>query len=147
MKRLWGEHYYSPTERKWNKEGGDGYVRGFCHFILDPIYKVSFNNFFNIFLYFIQLILSNCFQTMGKGNNSPFTMSRTGLLKTSLQPTIRISLYLTCILFFFPDQVFDAVMNFKKDEIQKLVDKLGIKLDPEEKVIPSTITAGNINNS
>lgn len=41
MKRLWGDQFYNPKERKWNKSGGDGYVRGFCQFILDPIFKVS----------------------------------------------------------------------------------------------------------
>ena len=40
MKRLWGSHFYSPSERKWNETGGEGYVRGFCQFVLDPIYKV-----------------------------------------------------------------------------------------------------------
>ncbi|CAI8047292.1 Eukaryotic translation elongation factor 2 [Geodia barretti] len=40
MKRLWGDQFYSPKERKWNKTGGEGYVRGFCQFVLDPIFKV-----------------------------------------------------------------------------------------------------------
>ena len=40
MKRLWGSNFYSPTEKKWNQTGGQGYVRGFCQFVLDPIYKV-----------------------------------------------------------------------------------------------------------
>jgi len=40
MKRLWGDQYYSAKERKWNKVGGDGYVRGFNQFVLDPIYKM-----------------------------------------------------------------------------------------------------------
>ena len=97
MKRLWGENYYSPTERKWNKEGGDGYVRGFCHFILDPIYKVSFYNIF-IFLYCIQLVLSNLFLDI-RGNNSPPPMSRKGLLKTSIQPTIRVNFFLHVLYF------------------------------------------------
>jgi len=38
MKRLWGDNYFNG--KKWNKSGGDGFVRGFCQFILDPIYKV-----------------------------------------------------------------------------------------------------------
>ena len=41
MKRLWGDQFYSASLRKWNKTGGESYVRGFCQFILDPIYKVS----------------------------------------------------------------------------------------------------------
>lgn len=41
MGRLWGDNFYSKKESKWNKTGGgDDYVRGFCQFILDPIYKV-----------------------------------------------------------------------------------------------------------
>ena len=40
MKRLWGDQFYNPKERKWNKTGGEGYVRGFCQFVLDPIFKV-----------------------------------------------------------------------------------------------------------
>lgn len=68
MKRLWGDQFFNPKERKWNKTGGEGYVRGFCQFILDPIYKV-----------------------------------------------------------------FDAVMNFRKEETQKLLSKLNVKLDANEK--------------
>ena len=40
MKRMWGDSFYSPKEKKWNKTGGDGFTRGFCMFILDPIFKV-----------------------------------------------------------------------------------------------------------
>jgi len=40
MKRLWGDQFYNSKEKKWNKTGGDGYVRGFCQFVLDPIYKI-----------------------------------------------------------------------------------------------------------
>ena len=40
MKRLWGDQFYNPKEKKWNKNGGEGYVRGFNQFILDPIYKM-----------------------------------------------------------------------------------------------------------
>jgi len=40
MKRLWGDQFYNPKEKKWNKSGGEGYVRGFNQFVLDPIYKV-----------------------------------------------------------------------------------------------------------
>jgi len=68
MKRLWGDQYFSAKEKKWNKTGGDGYVRGFNQFVLDPIY-----------------------------------------------------------------QMFDAVMNFKKDVYTKLIDKLNIKLTAEER--------------
>eukprot|EP00128_Syssomonas_multiformis_P017669 Colp12_sorted_trinity150504_noHs@36493 len=40
MKRLWGNNFYSPKDKKWSSEQGEGYVRGFCQFILDPIYKL-----------------------------------------------------------------------------------------------------------
>jgi elongation factor 2 len=40
MKRLWGNQFYNPKEKKWDKEGKEGYVRGFTQYILDPIYKV-----------------------------------------------------------------------------------------------------------
>ena len=42
MKRMWGDHFYNAKEKKWNKSGGEGYTRGFCQFVLDPIFKVSF---------------------------------------------------------------------------------------------------------
>lgn len=41
MKRLWGDQFYSQKLKKWNKTGGDDYVRGFNQFILDPMYKVG----------------------------------------------------------------------------------------------------------
>ncbi len=41
MKRLWGDQFYNAKEKKWNKVGGGGYTRGFCQFVLDPIYKAS----------------------------------------------------------------------------------------------------------
>ena len=37
MKRLWGNQFYNG--KKWSKEG-PGADRGFCKFILDPIFKV-----------------------------------------------------------------------------------------------------------
>jgi len=40
MRRLWGDQYYSPKDKKWNKTGGEGYVRGFNQFVLDPVYKM-----------------------------------------------------------------------------------------------------------
>ena len=40
MKRFWGDQFYNPKEKKWDKECKAGYVRGFTQYILDPIYKV-----------------------------------------------------------------------------------------------------------
>jgi len=68
MKRFWGDNYYHPGEKKWNTTGGEGYVRGFCQFVLDPIFKV-----------------------------------------------------------------FAAIMNFKKEEYLKLIEKLEIKIPNDDK--------------
>ena len=67
MKRLWGDQFYSEKENKWKEETGEGYERGFCLLILNPIYKL-----------------------------------------------------------------FNAIMNFKKEEVTKLTQKLNIKLSGEE---------------
>jgi len=40
MKRLWGDQFYHPKEKKWAKTHSEGYVRGFTQYILDPIYRV-----------------------------------------------------------------------------------------------------------
>ncbi|CAF4829034.1 unnamed protein product, partial [Rotaria magnacalcarata] len=40
MNRLWGDNFFSATEKKWSKSGGEGYTRGFNQFVLDPIFKV-----------------------------------------------------------------------------------------------------------
>jgi elongation factor 2 len=40
IKRLWGDQFYDPKERKWSKTEAPGSIRGFCQFILDPILKV-----------------------------------------------------------------------------------------------------------
>merc|ERR1719494_402433 len=40
MKRLWGDQYFNAKDKKWNKTGGEGYVRGFNQFVLDPIFKM-----------------------------------------------------------------------------------------------------------
>jgi len=41
MRRLWGDQFYNPTEKKWTKEKTEGSVRGFTQYILKPIYKVK----------------------------------------------------------------------------------------------------------
>jgi elongation factor 2 len=43
MQRFWGDNFYSASEKKWSKTSGEGYVRGFTQFVLDPIYKVDFS--------------------------------------------------------------------------------------------------------
>jgi elongation factor 2 len=68
MQRFWGDNYYSASEKKWQKTGGEGYVRGFNQFVMEPILKV-----------------------------------------------------------------FNSIMNFKKDEYLKLIEKLNIKILTEDK--------------
>ena len=41
MKRLWGDQFYDQQNKRWNKTGGDEFMRGFNLFVLDPIYKVD----------------------------------------------------------------------------------------------------------
>ncbi|KAJ8029675.1 Elongation factor 2 [Holothuria leucospilota] len=84
MKRLFGDQFYNAKERKWNEVGGDGYVRGFNQFVLDPIYKVS----------------------------------------DRLLPSKILHLLLI---------MFDAIMNFKKEQTNKLLEKLNIKLSAEQR--------------
>merc|ERR1712126_764774 len=40
LKNLWGNRFYYGKEKKWKSEEGAGGQRGFCMFILDPIYKL-----------------------------------------------------------------------------------------------------------
>ncbi|CAH3030296.1 unnamed protein product [Porites evermanni] len=68
MRRFWGDQFYNPKTKKWTKTQVEGSVRGFCQFVLDPIFKM-----------------------------------------------------------------FDAIMNFKKEETKKLHEKLNVKLAGEEK--------------
>jgi elongation factor 2 len=72
MKNLWGERFFNPESKKWQNNGDGKTKRGFCQFVLDPIYKV-----------------------------------------------------------------FDCVMNVKKDETTKLLEKLSIKLTAEERDLES----------
>eukprot|EP00118_Oscarella_pearsei_P024484 m.306164 g.306164 ORF g.306164 m.306164 type:complete len:841 (+) comp41018_c0_seq1:1394-3916(+) len=68
MRRFWGDNFYNAKTKKWTNTQEEGSVRGFCQFILDPIFKM-----------------------------------------------------------------FDAVMNFKKEIIAKLLEKLSIKLSVEDR--------------
>ncbi|KAK0413175.1 hypothetical protein QR680_006644 [Steinernema hermaphroditum] len=68
MRNLWGDRFFNLKTKKWSSSQEDGSKRGFCQFVLDPIFKV-----------------------------------------------------------------FDAVMNIKKDETAKLLEKLNIKLSNDEK--------------
>jgi elongation factor 2 len=68
MKNLWGDRFFNLKTKKWSTAQDAESKRGFCQFVLDPIFKV-----------------------------------------------------------------FDAVMNVKKDETAKLLERLNIKLSNEEK--------------
>merc|ERR1712168_1231056 len=70
LKNLWGNRFYFAKEKKWKSEEGAGGMRGFCMFVLDPIYKL-----------------------------------------------------------------FKSIMDFQKETYEKLLTKLGIKLDGEEKAM------------
>jgi elongation factor 2 len=45
MERLWGDNYYDPLSKKWAKtpagSGGRELPRAFCHFVMDPIVRLS----------------------------------------------------------------------------------------------------------
>jgi len=68
LKNLWGNRFFFAKERKWKSQAGEGGVRGFCMFVLDPIYKM-----------------------------------------------------------------FNSIMEFKKETYTKLLEKLDVKLDVEER--------------
>ncbi len=40
MKNLWGDRYFNPTTKKWTSTPENGAKRGFCQFVLDPVFKV-----------------------------------------------------------------------------------------------------------
>jgi len=68
MKRLWGENFFNPTTKKWQKTKESGNHRSFNMYVLDPLYKL-----------------------------------------------------------------FDAIMEYKKEETENLLTKLSIKLAAEDK--------------
>ncbi|CAI4223142.1 unnamed protein product [Auanema sp. JU1783] len=68
MRNLWGDRFFDSKTKKWSNSQAEGAKRGFCQFVLDPIF-----------------------------------------------------------------QVFDAIMNIKKDKVAALVEKLNIKLAVDEK--------------
>merc|ERR1712159_628263 len=40
VKKMWGNHFFDVKAGKWSKKEQDGYVRGFCKFVLEPIFKM-----------------------------------------------------------------------------------------------------------
>jgi elongation factor 2 len=40
MRNLWGDRFFNAKTKKWTSNQEEGCVRGFCQFVLDPIYKV-----------------------------------------------------------------------------------------------------------
>jgi elongation factor 2 len=40
MKNLWGDRFFDPKTKKWSSNQTEGAKRGFCQFVLDPIFKV-----------------------------------------------------------------------------------------------------------
>ncbi|WAR08245.1 EF2-like protein [Mya arenaria] len=39
-RRLWGDHFYSATDRKWRKTPAEGFTRGFNLFVVEPLVKM-----------------------------------------------------------------------------------------------------------
>ncbi len=58
MKRLWGDNFYNPKEKKWSKEPKEGSIRGFNMFVLDPIFKVGPK----VKLSFCYIFVTDCWQ-------------------------------------------------------------------------------------
>ena len=40
MKNLWGDRFFNPKTKKWSSNQEEGAQRGFCMYVLDPIFKV-----------------------------------------------------------------------------------------------------------
>jgi len=40
MRKLWGDSFYNPKTKKWEKDGNNGGKRAYCQFILESILKV-----------------------------------------------------------------------------------------------------------
>merc|ERR1719310_1962720 len=40
MKKMWGNNFFDTKSGKWSKKEGDNSVRGFCKFVLEPIFKM-----------------------------------------------------------------------------------------------------------
>ncbi len=40
MKNLWGDRFFNLKTKKWSSTQDADSKRGFCHFVLDPIFKV-----------------------------------------------------------------------------------------------------------
>ena len=153
MKRLWGDQFYNAKERKWNKSGGEGYVRGFCQFVLDPIFKVCEKTRAWDLEVFLPPHLPSPSPSLPlppppspSPSPSPFPSlpPPSPPLPSSPSPSLPLppppspplpSLPLPPPLFpSLPSlQVFDAIMNFKKEETAKLIEKLQVKLDADDR--------------
>jgi len=40
IKKMWGNHFFDTKTGKWSKKESEGSVRGFCKFVLEPIFKM-----------------------------------------------------------------------------------------------------------
>merc|ERR1712057_114854 len=40
IEKMWGNNFFDPKQGKWHKNEGEGLVRGFCKFVLEPIFKM-----------------------------------------------------------------------------------------------------------
>lgn len=41
VRKLWGNNFYNPQEKKWSETPSSCSERGFCKFVLDPVIKVG----------------------------------------------------------------------------------------------------------
>merc|ERR1712159_921286 len=40
VKKMWGNNFFDPKTGKWSKKEGENTTRGFCKFVLEPIFKM-----------------------------------------------------------------------------------------------------------
>ena len=60
----------------------------------------------------------------------PFSIANVEYFRHQNSLFITIRYMRVCVI---PAQVFDAIMNFKKEETKKLIEKLNVKLDADDK--------------
>ncbi|KAJ7608810.1 P-loop containing nucleoside triphosphate hydrolase protein [Roridomyces roridus] len=41
LQRLWGDHFFNPTTKKWSRQDDGTLPRAFCQLVLEPIYTLS----------------------------------------------------------------------------------------------------------
>ncbi|KAI6654372.1 hypothetical protein LOD99_769 [Oopsacas minuta] len=81
MERLWGDHFYSEQDNEWRTEPKNGYTRGFCLLVLDPIYKL-----FNAIMHIEKEEIANLLQRLNiKLNSEEMKLEGKALLKLCMK--------------------------------------------------------------